>query len=591
MMTRWSLWDESSATARAPLRGFRPASRLVALVDMACASNLRCIALLTVLSLVAFLPGFFATPVLDRDEARFALVARQMVDSGQFAETRIGSESSHTRPLGWYWVQSAVVGAGGIAGVEAADRTIWLYRLPSLVAAIAAVLLTFWAALAFTGRRAALLAAILVGSSAAVGVASRLALPDAFMLAAGATMLGALARLYLPTGAPDIAAPLPAPAERPRVLVFWGTLAAALFTRGLICLLYPLLTLAALMAVDRSARALRVSFPLVGLALCGAVGLAWFLLRHFGMDESHAASAARALMGRVAPAFQGAGPLPGTLFVAFWGMFWPAAPLAVLAAPLIWRARRLRSVRLLLAWIVPAWVVLELVPTKFPAHLLPLFPAIAIAIGMAVERGAMALTNARLARVLWLWPVIGAVIAIAALLGLAMFDRTTSLLAWPLLLLGFFALVTAAAAIHEYGVEKSALLAVLGMLISGFGVMQLLVPQMQSLWVSPRVAAAIQRETCPAGSEPMVVGAAGYDEPSLPFLLPGRVRFMDGAAAADFLRESGCHLVLIERRQEVRFVRRAEALGLRFERTVDIGGIAYADGRAVRLSLYRRTGG
>lgn len=596
MMKPWSRWDESLANAHAPLRSLRPASRVVALVDAASRSHTRCILLLVFLSLVAFLPGFFAIPVIDRDEARFALIARQMAESGQLAETRIGSESSHTRPLGWYWVQSAVVSVAGAAGVDAADRTIWLYRLPSLFAAIAAVLLTFWAALAFTGRRAALLAAILLGSSAAVGVAARLALPDAVMLAAAAAMLGALARLYLPAGAPDVAAPdvaapLPAANERPRVLLFWGTLAAALFTRGLVSLVYPLLTLAALMAIDRSARVLRITFPLVGVALCGAVGLVWYLLRHFGMDESNAASAARALMGRVSPSFQGAGPLPGTLFVAFWGMFWPAAPLVLLAAPLLWRARRLRAVRLLLAWIVPAWIVLELVPAKFPAHLLPLFPALAIAIGMAVERGAMALTNARLTRVLWLWPVIGAVIAVAALLGLAVFDRTTSLLAWPLLLLGFFALVTAAAAISEYGVEKSALLAVVGMLISGFGVMHLLVPQMQSLWVSPRVVAAIERESCPAVTEALTVGVAGYDEPSLPFLLTGRVRFMDGAAAADFLREGGCHLVLIERRQEVRFVRRAEALGLRFERTADIGGVAYADGRAVRLSLYRRTGG
>ena len=39
-------------------------------------------------------------------------------------------------------------------------RTIWLYRIPSLIGAIGAVLLTYWAALAFVTRRAALLAAL-----------------------------------------------------------------------------------------------------------------------------------------------------------------------------------------------------------------------------------------------------------------------------------------------------------------------------------------------------------------------------------------------------------------------------------------------
>ena len=35
---------------------------------------------------------------------------------------------------------------------------IWLYRIPSLIGAIGAVLLTYWAALAFVTRRGAVLA-------------------------------------------------------------------------------------------------------------------------------------------------------------------------------------------------------------------------------------------------------------------------------------------------------------------------------------------------------------------------------------------------------------------------------------------------
>ncbi|MBS9477841.1 ArnT family glycosyltransferase [Ancylobacter radicis] len=585
-----SLQDDSSKTALS-LRGLRLASRIVMLVDWASRSNRRCSLILVLLCCIAFLPGFFSIPVLDRDEARFALVTRQMVETGQLAEVRIGSEGAHTRPLGWHWLQAGLVASVDAIGMDRADRTIWLYRLPSLFAAIAAVLLTFWAALAFTGRRAALFAAILLAGSASVGVAARLAMPDALMLAAAAAMIGSLARLYLPERAGEHATLLPSDATRALVLLFWGAIAAALFMRGLLALFYPLLALCSLMAVDRSLRPLRATAPVVGVALCGVVGLLWYLLRHFGMDDRDAVAAGRALMGRLGPSFSGAGGPPGTLLVTFWGMFWPGAPLAALAVPLLWKARRQRAVQFLLAWVIPAWIVLELIPTKFPAHLLPLFPAVAIAVGLALERGALALSDARLVRLVWLWPVIGAAIAVFALLGLAIFDRTTSLLAWPLLLLGFFALVTAAAAFREYGAEKASLLAVVGMLISGFGVMQLLLPQMRSLWVSPRVVEAVGRENCPAGSGPLVLGAAGYDEPSLAFLLPGSIRLMDGAAAADFLREGGCHIVLIERRQEVRFVRRAEALGLRFERTADIGGVAYADGRGVRLSLYRRVGG
>src|ERR1700683_4138537 len=43
-----------------------------AAVDLATATHLRAIAMLVVMSLVAFVPGFFQIPPVDRDEARFA---------------------------------------------------------------------------------------------------------------------------------------------------------------------------------------------------------------------------------------------------------------------------------------------------------------------------------------------------------------------------------------------------------------------------------------------------------------------------------------------------------------------------------------
>ena len=49
------------------------------------------------------------------------------------------------------------VKAGETLGVPQARNSIWVYRLPSLAGATFAVLLTYWAALAFVPRRAALL--------------------------------------------------------------------------------------------------------------------------------------------------------------------------------------------------------------------------------------------------------------------------------------------------------------------------------------------------------------------------------------------------------------------------------------------------
>ena len=100
-------------------------------------------------SLLAFLPGFFQIPPVDRDEARFAQATKQMLETGEYVDIRFQNEVRYKKPVGIYWLQAAAVKAGEALGVPQARTTIWLYRLPSLFGAIGAVLLTYWAALAF----------------------------------------------------------------------------------------------------------------------------------------------------------------------------------------------------------------------------------------------------------------------------------------------------------------------------------------------------------------------------------------------------------------------------------------------------------
>ena len=80
---------------------------------------------------------------------------------------------------------------------------------------------------------------------------------------------------------------------------------------------------------------------------------------------------------------------PGFYFLAFWVTFFPGAMLAGLAAPAVWRARAEPGCKFLLAWIVPSWIVFELVPTKLPHYVLPLYPAIAILIAGVVDGHAL----------------------------------------------------------------------------------------------------------------------------------------------------------------------------------------------------------
>ena len=187
-----------SFTADEAPRSIAPARGLSALLDLAAASHGRAAALLLLFALVAFLPGFFQIPPVDRDEARFAQATKQMIESGEYIDIRFQDEVRYKKPIGIYWLQAAAVRAGEALGVPNALTTIWLYRLPSLFGAIGAVLLTYWAALAFVSRRAALLAALMMASSILLGVEARLAKTDAMLLFTCVAAMGAMARVYLP---------------------------------------------------------------------------------------------------------------------------------------------------------------------------------------------------------------------------------------------------------------------------------------------------------------------------------------------------------------------------------------------------------
>jgi len=138
------------------------ANGLTAIVDWAVSSHARAVAVLMVAALLAFLPGFFQIPPVDRDEARFAQATKQMLESGDYIDIRFQNEVRYKKPVGIYWLQAGAVKTADLAGFSNALATIWLYRIPSLIGAIGAVLLTYWTALAFVSRRAAVLAGLMM---------------------------------------------------------------------------------------------------------------------------------------------------------------------------------------------------------------------------------------------------------------------------------------------------------------------------------------------------------------------------------------------------------------------------------------------
>ena len=86
-----------------------------------------------------------------------------------------------------------------------------------------------------------------------------------------------------------------------------------------------------------------------------------------------------------------------------------------MAAPAVWRARREPGAQYLLAWLIPSWIVFELVLTKLPHYVLPLYPAIAILTAGALER--RVLSRSWLRRGAAWWFVIPAGASVIAVIG------------------------------------------------------------------------------------------------------------------------------------------------------------------------------
>ncbi|HLJ20326.1 MAG TPA: phospholipid carrier-dependent glycosyltransferase, partial [Stellaceae bacterium] len=160
-------------------------------------------ALLTLLCLAVYLPGLAALPPTDRDESRFVQASRQMLESDDFLRIRFQDEPRNKKPAGIYWLQALSVDLLS----SPASTAMWPYRLPSMLGALAAVLLTFAFGRAWVGREAAFAGAALLATSLSLTVEAHLAKTDAVLLATVVAAQGGLGEIYRrsrngePTGA------------------------------------------------------------------------------------------------------------------------------------------------------------------------------------------------------------------------------------------------------------------------------------------------------------------------------------------------------------------------------------------------------
>jgi 4-amino-4-deoxy-L-arabinose transferase-like glycosyltransferase len=255
---------------------------------------------------------------------------------------------------------------------------------------------------------------------------------------------------------------------------------------------------------------------------------------------------------------------------------------AGLATPAVLASRRAPPTRFLLAWLVPAWALFELIPAKLPHFILPLYPAIAILIAGCIETFQLSHRRWMEYGMFWFFGF-PALAALAGVVALIRFEGSLGFLAWPFVAAALVFGFRAWWLYHADGAERSLLRACAASVFLAIAVYSFIIPGLTSIFPSAELARTIRAANC----DDPEVASAGYHEPSVVFLAGTQTQLTDGAGAADFLRRGGCRFAFIEARHQRSFAQRADALGLRYARLTNIDAIHIQRGRTISITVFR----
>lgn len=539
---------------------------------------------LLVLALALYVPGLASVPPLDRDEPRFAQASKQMMETGNYVAIRYQEEARNKKPVGIYWLQ---VAAAKLTGYDA-SAPIWVYRLPSILGAVAAVLLSYWAARAFLSAPAALLCGVLVALALILNVEARLAKTDAVLLACVVMAQGGALRAFLAWERPSFWS---------SALPFWLGLGFGTLVKGPIILMVCGLTLLTVSLWDKRAAWIGYLAPVRGVLIYGMLVAPWFVAIYLETKGQFFRDALGAdLWAKVGQGKESHGAPPLTHLLAMLVVFWPIPSFLVLALPHLRDVRSSSAFRFLVSWIVPSWIVFELASTKLPHYTMPMMPAVALLSILALMSG----VERPISR-LWgyLSFALGLIVPVVVFVGVLVLpvaieewpSPPAAVLAGLAVIFAYFGFYRLSLTTQRDGIS----LVIIGGLSLFIGFWAFGAPAVKAIWVSGRLVEAIKE--VPNCSHPQVA-STGFSEPSFVFLQSTSVRLMGPEAAARFVlsqdreREGdACRVALVEQRFEKRFEAEVKKLGRDPFFGGKVKGLNINGGKELKIDVFYVNGG
>ena len=507
-----------------------------------------------------------------------------MLETGDFVSIRNGEEARNRKPIGIYWLQVPFAATARAAGI-ATRNPVWPYRIPSVLGGLLAVTATFGLWRRTIGREPAFLAAMMLGASVIVAVEAGIAKTDATLLGVTTLGMGLLAHAYLDPGA----------LTATQAGIFWLAMGAGVLVKGPVTPMVAGLAVISLVVVDRRARGtawLRTLRPGWGVPLMLAVALPWFIAIGIATGgKFFVDSVGGDLAAKLAGGDDSHGAPPGLHLLLVPLLLFPFSIPLIRSLPGAWRERHDPVIRFLLAWIVPAWIVFELVPTKLPHYTLPLDPALTLLAARWVLDSSRTPAGRWFARL-----SVFAFLVAAAILGLGLaalpflaapgLSRLDLLGVPALAAVGFGAwLILRAARRQDWpGVARAGLVAAPLLYWASLGFE---LPELTPVWISSRVEAALAAHWPDGRPSDAIFGAAGFREPSLMFLAGTNTRWLyGGSGAARFLAAAPDRVAAVGNRDIAQFHVEAGKLGITPHEFSEISGFNYSRGRQVTLTLF-----
>ena len=341
--------------------------------------HLKELIILLLLSSSLFFSSINSLPVLDRDEARYVQSSKQMVESNNYLSIKFQEDYRSKKPIGIYWLQAITINL--LADVkqvtnfkyEVLNDDVWKYRIVSALAVLFSVLLLYLSGKKIITSKASFYSSLILAASLLVIAEAHIAKTDSILLFLSTIIFITLFKYYKQIGDKNIM----------NFMILWVSMGLSVLIKGPVLIVLFSSSIMLISLLGKNIRWIKNTKPFLGIILVILISVPWFFFmpseeqRNF-LQESFFHD----FLGKVRSVQESHGGFPGYYLIGLLFFFFP---FSIFFIPLIHFLKisiRDKNIVFLLCWILPTLIIMELIPTKLPHYILPIYPAIAVLMGL-----------------------------------------------------------------------------------------------------------------------------------------------------------------------------------------------------------------